>query len=167
MARKGSRLMMKIDESGVMSPPRPVPISWATDFRIPALIVLGASVVSVSCADAGTAASIMITADVQMPGRVVNFRMLAGLLRCGVLELLQEVDQRLLLRGAQCPEAPHHLPRLAAVSLGGRAVVRRADDVLRGGAIRHIADAAAGRDRTPGARNVGRVGVIRGRKIVQ
>jgi hypothetical protein len=33
------------------------------------------------------------------------------------LELLQEVDQRLLVCGAQCPKPADDLPRLAAVGL--------------------------------------------------
>ena len=43
------------------------------------------------------------------------------------LELLQELDDRLLVGRAQRPEAPDDLARLAAVALGHAAGVRRAD----------------------------------------
>src|SRR5918911_1055412 len=77
---------------------------------------------------------------------------------CWVLEFLQEFDQRLLVLGAQRPKPSDDLPRLAAVGLRESAVIRRADDSRWRRTIIHIiANAPAWRDRTPCARNAGRL----------
>jgi hypothetical protein len=50
MARKGSRLMMNMEDSDVITSPRPVPACWAKDLLMPASAVLGVTVLSGSCA---------------------------------------------------------------------------------------------------------------------
>src|SRR6185436_7857834 len=51
-ARNGSRAMMNADEFAVVVFPRPTPICCEKDLAIPAFAVLGARVLSTSCAEA-------------------------------------------------------------------------------------------------------------------
>src|SRR5262249_50434061 len=53
MARKGSRLIMKHEEPGVIRSPCPTPISSAKDLLIPSFARLGALVLSTSWATTG------------------------------------------------------------------------------------------------------------------
>src|SRR5215203_5588479 len=54
MERNGSRLMMKIEESGVKMLPRPAPTSCGKDLQMPSPMGLVVLVTSVSWAEAGT-----------------------------------------------------------------------------------------------------------------